>query len=722
MAILDSEGRFVASNRAFANMLQRDQQSFLTMTIFDVLPEQARERLRMRLRECDPGEAIHFPLDFQLPEGSFCITKGTLEFDVQTRHFALICIRFIDMHEDESLRWRLALESTDAGYWGWDISTDVIYFSERLETMLGYERGELKLNFSTFRTLVHPDDVAGNTLQIDPFLKGEMSHFKFECRLRKKSGEYLWILAMGSRTVDSKGRSIANGWHFDIQEQKQIEERLRGSEERGKFLLDSIPDIFFVFNRDGKYLEVQTSAPEKLIKPSETLIGRHIHDFLPAASANLWVSNIRRVIDQQRPMTFGYELDVQFGHAYFDARVFPRAGEMVVAIIRDMTEQRNALAEVKISEKRWQSFIQNCPAAVFNLRIAPDGDARYTYVAGSVEKIFEATAESLVGSSLDSRVPPMIHEDDMVNAQATLAAAAKKMEGFNWLGRFVLASGRIRWINTIGTPQLQLDGSIVWSAIAMDVTHEHELAQQVKEQQVLMTSSSRLAALGEMAGGIAHEINNPLTVAHAHASRLRDMAEAGKILEPAIVIRSTQKIEDVCMRMSRIIAGLRSIARDGESDRFLIVPLRPIIDDALALSSEKFRHKQIELVAEKVPDSILIECRSVQISQVLVNLLLNSQHAVEGLGSKRWIRLAVSETAANVEIRVSDSGAGISPEIRDRIFDPFFTTKDVGKGTGLGLSVSASIAETHSGTLLLDETEPHTTFVLILPKRLAARA
>lgn len=291
------------------------------------------------------------------------------------------------------------------------------------------------------------------------------------------------------------------------------------------------------------------------------------------------------------------------------------------------------------------------------------------------------------------------------------------MQPFNWVGRFVLPSGRVRWINTIGSPFDLGDGRIQFSGISFDVTHERELAQQVQEQQAMMSSSSRLTALGEMAGGIAHEINNPLTVAHAHASRLRDMAEAGKTLDSETIIRSAQKIESVCMRISRIIAGLRSIARDGGNDRFVLVPLKPIVEDALSLSTEKFRHRAIDLEVDPVPETLSIECRSVQISQVLVNLLLNAQHAVEVMPGKRWIRLSVFERLTTVEIRVTDSGAGVAPEIRDRIFDPFFTTKDVGKGTGLGLSVSASIAEAHGGALYLDENELHTTFVLILQKR-----
>lgn len=584
LAVLTADGSIIAANPAFGAELGFVSRPTPITSIFQLVREQAAQRLRHRLANPQIDEAIQFPLDFELKDGSLRITKATLSYDPASRQFALLCVPFVTMSDDEVLRWRLALESTDAGFWSWDISTDVIYFSERLETMLGYKHGELPLKFSTLRDIVHPDDIEANTKQVRPFLDGTTRSFKFECRVRKKSGDYLWIMAMGSRSSDAHGRQLANGWHFDIQELKETEERLRRSEDRSQLLLQSIPDLLFVFDREGKYLEVQTSNEEKLVMPAEKIIGRYVRDFFPLDFVERWEGYLRKVVDERVPVVAEYDIDVQAGHAYFEARLFPRPDGTVVAIIRDITER-------------------------------------------------------------------------------------------------------------------------------------HLLARQVQEQQAILSASARLTALGEMAGGIAHEINNPLTVAHAHASRLRDLAEAGRELDPEMVIRSAQKIESVCMRISRIIAGLRSIARDGDNDRFVLQPLRPIIDDALSLSTEKFKHKQIELRVDAFPEALTIECRSVQISQVIVNLLLNAQHAVEDVSGPRWIQLRVTEHPTAVEIRVSDSGRGIPMSIRDRIFDPFFTTKDVGKGTGLGLSVSASIAETHGGALYLDENEAYTTFVLILQKR-----
>lgn len=717
MLILDPEGLILDANVAFEKHLQRPRSEFVQKPVFELLNGTALERLQYRLREKQIGASDSFPLDF-LVNGVFRITRAMMEFDPTSNRYAVVCTPFITMPEDESFRWRLALESTNAGFWGWDMTSDVIYFSEQLETMFGYEVGEWPLSFHHFRTLVHPDDKAANERVVTPFLKGEATTFELECRLRRKDGTYIWMKANGLRAIDPSGNQVANGWFFDIDEQRRSQEELIRSEEKSQLLLQTIPDLLFVFDRDGKYIEAKTSDPSRLISPIDEIVGRYVHDYFDAKFVDLWLGYLRQVVDTKKPIVAEYDINVPAGHFYFEARLFPRPDGTVLAIIRDVTERVTAQSERQKSDQRLRAFIDNCPATVFNQLVDPKtGAGTYTFVAGRIEEIFEATAEEIVGTPVDSTSPPYIHPDDLPAALILLGDSVANATPYNWLGRFVLKSGKVKWINTIATPTLQPDGQLLYSAIALDVTHERELARQVQEQQAMMSSSSRLAALGEMAGGIAHEINNPLTVAHAHASRLRDAATEGRTLDRDQIILSTQKIESVCMRISRIIQGLRSIARDGDNDRFTISPLRPIIEDALSLSTEKFRHKNIELRVEGVTDSMTVEVRSVQISQVLVNLLLNAQHAVEELESGRWIHVAVFEGQSTIEIRVSDSGLGILPENRDRIFDPFFTTKEVGKGTGLGLSVSAAIAESHGGALYFDDKAAVTTFVLVLQKR-----
>src|SRR5262249_54178985 len=134
------------------------------------------------------------------------------------------------------------------------------------------------------------------------------------------------------------------------------------------------------------------------------------------------------------------------------------------------------------------------------------------------------------------------------------------------------------------------------------------------------------------------------------------------------------------------------------------------------LCSERLRRNSIQLKIQHGSPNLKIECRSTEISQVLLNLLNNALDAVQPLDQK-WISIDVADAGNDVEIAVTDSGPGIPAHLRDKIAQPFFTTKEIGKGTGLGLSISRGIAEAHHGGLFLDPVCANTRFIVCLPKR-----
>ena len=223
MAVLDPKGRILAANAAFATAVSVGSLKLIGSSIFDLLREPAGERLNGFMTQKQIGEPLAFYLDFQAADRTVRVLKSSLEYDATSQSFALICAVSVMISEEESLRWSLALESTNAGFWSWDVTSNVIFFSERLETMLGYKRGELPLAFTTLSDLAHPDKKEANADQILSFIEGQTSSFRFETRVRQKNGEYRWIIAMGARAADSHGRVFANGWHFDIQAQKETE-------------------------------------------------------------------------------------------------------------------------------------------------------------------------------------------------------------------------------------------------------------------------------------------------------------------------------------------------------------------------------------------------------------------------------------------------------------------------------------------------------------------
>ena len=238
---------------------------------------------------------------------------------------------------------------------------------------------------------------------------------------------------------------------------------------------------------------------------------------------------------------------------------------------------------------------------------------------------------------------------------------------------------------------------------------------QIRTNEIKIMNASKMSSLGEMAAGIAHEINNPLTIIQGKAYQLAKAVNESQI-DSERLAKLASDIERTTQRIAKIIQGLRAFSREGAQDRFEIRDANSILDETLALCSERFKNNNIDLKVEPCPIATSIACRPTQISQILLNFLNNSFDAIEGLAS-RWVKIKVEDFGGEVEFSVTDSGPGIPASIRNKILQPFFTTKDVGKGTGLGLSVSLGIATSHHGRLFLDETAPNTRFVLRLPKR-----
>jgi signal transduction histidine kinase len=234
-----------------------------------------------------------------------------------------------------------------------------------------------------------------------------------------------------------------------------------------------------------------------------------------------------------------------------------------------------------------------------------------------------------------------------------------------------------------------------------------ETRELIEAQRSQVQESARLAALGVMAGGIAHEINNPLQV-------IRTLAELLK-RPSADIPRIANRIEATTDRVAKIIAGLRSFARVGQSYPLSIVEVEPLVMEVAELARVSQSQFRVPIEVEPIPPGLTIEGKRTEIGQVLINLLNNAIDAVKG-SEDAWIRIVVKDHFDEVEFRVDDSGPGVSDSLLESIMLPFFTTKEVGKGTGLGLSISKSIAEDHHGRLVLDRKVEYTSFVLILPK------
>lgn len=242
---------------------------------------------------------------------------------------------------------------------------------------------------------------------------------------------------------------------------------------------------------------------------------------------------------------------------------------------------------------------------------------------------------------------------------------------------------------------------------------------KLEDEQMRMISASKMASLGEMAGGIAHEVMNPIAIIDGFAARIQRMIEGDKI-DSKVLSMNVEKIRSTVSRVTKIITSLRTFARDGENDSLLPTKISEIIDDTLEFCNQRLKYRKIELKLANYDKELKIKCQQIQISQVLLNLLNNATDALEDYKEK-WIKIEVLDLEERIQIRVIDSGKGIPADLADKIMRPYFTTKAIGKGTGLGLSLSKSIIESHKGSLTIDRNCSNTCFVIELPKNISTK-
>jgi len=280
------------------------------------------------------------------------------------------------------------------------------------------------------------------------------------------------------------------------------------------------------------------------------------------------------------------------------------------------------------------------------------------------------------------------------------------------------ADGTIHHTLRMYTPNI-IQGQVTsFLAIAMDVTSLKQLEDDRRKLEVRLAEAARLSTLGEMAAGVAHEINNPLAIIRGKAGILKRKMEMNKF-EIAAAIKELAVIESTVDRIAKIVKGLKTYSRNAENDPFDKVKVASLLDDTLELCKERLKFGLMDIRVQCDP-GFQMECRAAQISQVLMNLLGNAFDANEE-NPEKWIDIKVTQKSEMIEILIKDSGHGIEPSIVTKMMQPFFTTKGVGKGTGLGLSISVGIAESHGGSLRYLPNEKNTTFVLTIPVTQAAQ-
>ena len=341
--------------------------------------------------------------------------------------------------------------------------------------------------------------------------------------------------------------------------------------------------------------------------------------------------------------------------------------------------------------------------------ITVDAGQRIVLFNPAAELMFRCTAEDALGQPIDRFIPERHrhahrdHVETFGHAKATnrRMGALGAVSGLRANGEEFPAEAAIS--------QVEAGGRKLYTVILRDISLRKQLEEQLRQTE-------RLAELGTLASGMAHEIGTPMNVILGRAEFLQR-----KTKDPDTA-KGLQTIIDQVERITRIMNQLLTFARRRPIER-RPTNLNKVVVDTLEMVRERFKRHRIELKTDLAPTLPLVEADPDQIGQVILNLAINALHAIgnEGalhIGTSVAAVLDGSGGAATdmVELSVSDSGHGIAPEDLDKIFNPFFTTKEVGKGTGLGLTVVHGIVQEHGGQIKVEsETQKGTTFRILLP-------
>ncbi len=305
----------------------------------------------------------------------------------------------------------------------------------------------------------------------------------------------------------------------------------------------------------------------------------------------------------------------------------------------------------------------------------------------------------------------LIHPDDRDEWASTFARCLKDSIPFRIRVRVrPLNKTEYIWVEAHGDTQRSLNHkTILLSGTCQNVTELVQAEENARQERAITLQASKLVSLGEMSAGIAHEINNPLTIISGMSHLI-----ARFINDPDKIRTKLESINQAIERIAKIVNGLRKFSRSSDKSDYENHQLFEIINEAMILTGARSNRFSTELSFNNRSQSHIF-CNVIEIEQVLINLINNAVDAVKDLDQK-WVKLELFDQGSEVVLQVRDSGKGIPADQLDKLFQPFHTTKPVGEGTGLGLSIAKGIIDDHGASITVLERDEHTCFEVRFPK------
>ncbi|GAB4394156.1 MAG: hypothetical protein Tsb0032_16710 [Kiloniellaceae bacterium] len=720
-AIYGPDQRLILCNASYAGLYDVSPEEMVgTTTVENYL----RGRSKMKVFDGRPVEACAAdeddrvwlekvvsaekePVEFQLHDGTWLQTSthpihGGGRVYVRTDITKLK--RVEESLRQSELKFRVLVENNPLPLWLTDTySGIVLYHSPAAAELLGYS-WPVTEHYKSERSFASPEERAACTREL--IEKGRLDGRP--TRLKKADGTEFWG-AVSSRLAKIGDRTYSIGTVVDLTDQMAKEAQLREARETLQDAVESLSEGFALYDAHDRLVMCNQRYRDFNFMSADVLKpGVPWEDFIRVGGERgQYVGAEGRLADwleERRKLRREFCTEMEFQQA--DGRWFqfsnqPTRGGGIVVTRTDVTNRKEMERALRESESLVRSILESSPVPVAMVR-AEDGLV-----------IYESPASRRIFGQLQTSGEPSYISDLYVNPedrQRYLALLRERgtVEGFEVQLR--RADGEVIWASLTAS-LIEYQGEEMIVASAHDLTERHAVEEQMARQREALYQSEKLSALGALLAGVAHELNNPLSVVVGHAQLLKETAS-----DPRIVQRA-EKIGNAADRCSRIVKSFLAMARQRPPER-RPVDLRDIVQATLDVTGYSLRTANIEVRMDIGPEVPPVWADSDQLNQVVTNIIVNAQQAMMEVSGPRLLTIAGAhdEKKGEVILTLGDTGPGIPEEIRNRIFEPFFTTKDIGEGTGVGLAVSHRIVEAHDGRISVESTPGSgTVFTLALP-------
>ena len=591
-------------------------------------------------------------------------------------------------------RQDLILEMSGLGSWELDLQSGWVTVDRNWSEILGIPNPELGLSADDWMSRLNPEDAIKVHKDMKDYLNEINPVYETVYRIKNASGHWLWVLSRGKICGrDHNGHpQLIMGTNYDLTQYKKRE--LIAYEFQK---LASIGGWELDLQKNELFWTEQIYSIYGIDRSTEINIDLSLNYFSP--------KDRDRLVQLLRQCAQGEFFRQSFD--FIDSQKNKKTVELTAGPITNangmVTSLRGTFQDVTdrvISEKRLREAQEIAKIGSWEF------DLTLQHLTWSTEhyRIFEIT-EPQSQEQLYALYRSRIHPDDIQELDHHVHNAIEMGSDFTYNHRVYLNDGqKIKYVQGIGRVVKNASGlPTAVMGTCQDVTEKYLAEKALEESRLKAVQAAKLASIGEVAAGIAHEINNPLAIISGTVALL------DRYVHDEIKLKS--KIETVTksiQRITKIVSGLKKFSRVDEKKDFKNNIMSEIVQEVLVLSEIRSHGLGVKVTAD-IQTNAMAFCDALEIEQVLVNLINNSIDAVRQLSDK-WVRINLFEEGSHIVLQVVDSGSGISPAIESKLFQPFFTTKPVGEGTGLGLSICKGIMDKHKADFFLNRTFSNTCF------------